>query len=101
MNKKNNNYIVIGGQYETVCYGGAPTLTGAKRLASKNAEYWDNWQGWHVPNIYRAEDVREVESSGRITTPDGVWIIVPREGAQPCAVARDINGRTRWEDMVE
>lgn len=32
---KKNNYYVIGGQYETCCYGGAPTLTGAKRLATK------------------------------------------------------------------
>lgn len=97
----NNNYsyIVIGGQYETVCYGGSDTLTGAKRLASKNAEYWDNWQGWHVPSVYRAEDVRELESSGRITTPDGVSIVVPREGAMPCAVAQYINGRARWEDV--
>lgn len=92
-------YIVIGGQYEAICYGESDTLTGAKRLASKNVEYWDNWQGWHVPNIYRAEDVRELESSGRITTPDGVSIVVPREGAQPCAVAQHVNGRARWEDM--
>lgn len=57
--KKQNNFYVIGGQYNYVCYGGAPTLIGAKRLANRNSEYWDNWQGWHTPEIYRAEDVRE------------------------------------------
>ena len=39
---KKNNYYVIGGQYEIICYGGTPTLIGAKRLATKNEEYWDN-----------------------------------------------------------
>ena len=42
---KKINYYVIGGQYVSYCYGGTPTLIGAKRLASKSAEYWDNWQG--------------------------------------------------------
>lgn len=58
---KNNNYYVIGGQYETVCYGGTPTLLGAKRLANKSQEYWDNWQGWHTPAIYAAEDTVLIE----------------------------------------
>ena len=49
--KTNNKYIVIGGQYDYRTYGTAATLTGAKRLATKNAEYWDNWQGWHVPEV--------------------------------------------------
>ena len=53
---KKNNYYVIGGQYASYCYGGTPTLLGAKRLANKCVEYWDNWQGWHTPQIYRAED---------------------------------------------
>lgn len=56
---KNVKYCVIGGQYQYYYYGGAPTLLGAKRLARKCAEYWDNWQGWHVPDIYRVEDTRE------------------------------------------
>ena len=51
-----NNYYVIGGQYQFYSYGGTPTLLGAKRLANKHVEYWDNWQGWHTPSIYRAED---------------------------------------------
>lgn len=66
---KEINFYVIGGQYETICYGGCPTLIGAKRLATKNIEYWDNWQGWHKPRIYKATDTKEVESKGRITTP--------------------------------
>lgn len=80
------NYYVIGGQYESTCYGGTPTLTGAKRLATRHAEYWDNWQGWRVPAIYRAEDTVQVESSGRVTTRDGEMIRIPRRGAAPVCV---------------
>ena len=36
---KKINYYVIGGQYASYCYGGTPTLIGAKRLARKSAEY--------------------------------------------------------------
>ena len=53
---KKINYYVIGGQYEFFCHGGTPTLLGAKRLARKCQEYWDNWAGWHTPDIYAAED---------------------------------------------
>ena len=80
---KQNNFYVIGGQYETICYGGTPTLIGAKRLANRNKEYWDNWQGWHTPKIYKAEDTEEIESLGRITTYDGLIIRVPKYNAMP------------------
>ena len=80
---KKINYYVIGGQYESICYGGAPTLIGAKRMATKNEEYWDNWQGWHKPAIYRAEDTKVIESCGRISCRDGVKIRVPVFGAEP------------------
>lgn len=80
---KKNNYYVIGGQYESYCYGGAPTLIGAKRLANKNREYWDNWQGWHTPQIYRAEDTKLIESQGLITIRDGEIIRIPCEWAMP------------------
>ena len=80
---KKINYYVVGGQYESICYGGTPTLIGAKRLATKNMEYWDNWQGWRKPHIYRAEDTKVIESRGRITTPDGWEIRVPIYGAEP------------------
>lgn len=83
MAKKENKYYVFGGQYEYCCYGGAPTLLGAKRLANRNMEYWDNWQGWHRPSIYRAEDTVEVESCGRITTHDGAIIRVPKQYTEP------------------
>lgn len=53
-------YYVIGGQYQSFFYGTAKTIEEAKRIAEENAEYWDNWQGWHVPNIYRGEDVVEI-----------------------------------------
>ena len=56
------NYYVIGGQYEYICYGGTPTLIGAKRLANRCGTLWDNWRGWNLPAIYRAEDTIEVES---------------------------------------
>lgn len=55
--KKEYKFYVIGGQYKLYNYGGAYTLEGAKRLATKNEEYWDNWQGWHKPAIYKAEDI--------------------------------------------
>ena len=80
---KKINYYVIGGQYESICYGGTPTLIGAKRLATKNEEYWDNWQGWHKPRIYQAEDTEVIESCGRITCNDGTEIRVPIFGAEP------------------
>ena len=56
------NYYVIGGQYEAFCYGGTETLAQAKRLATKHEEYWDNWQGFHKPEIYRAEDTHTVNN---------------------------------------
>lgn len=80
---KINNYYVIGGQYEDFCYGGTPTLIGAKRLATKNMEYWDNCQGWHKPKIYRAEDTVVVDSKGRILTRDGAKIRVPKYYSEP------------------
>ena len=58
MDKK---YIVIGGQYMQRVYGLANTLQGAKRIASKNREYWDNWQGWHTPKIYALSDCYQEE----------------------------------------
>lgn len=81
--KKEVKYYVIGGQYESYCYGGTPTLIGAKRLATKNMEYWDNWQGWHKPGIYAAEDTEVITSMGRVLTRDGEEIRVPKLDAQP------------------
>ena len=89
---KKINYYVIGGQYDSYCYGGAPTLTGAKRLAHKSVEYWDNWQGWHIPRIYRAEDVRECKNFYGETK-------APSDGASPVAVAYySKSGRVVWEE---
>lgn len=59
---KTSKYVVIGGQYDCYTYGAAKTLTGAKRLASSHVEYWDNWQGWHYPDIFRVEDVEAVDT---------------------------------------
>jgi hypothetical protein len=80
---KTNNYYVIGGQYEQYCYGGTPTLIGAKRLANKNKEYWDNWQGWHTPQIYKAEDTEVIESRNNITSRDGEHIRIVKDYADP------------------
>ena len=76
-------YQVIGGQYESHWYGESDSLHGARIIAGKNREHWDNWFGWHKPRIYRAEDVREIESRGRITTRDGVIIRVAKLDAEP------------------
>ena len=73
-------YQVIGGQYESCWIGESDSLHGAKILATRKMEYWDNWQGWHKPCIYRAEIV---ESYGRICTPDGWDIRVTKPGARP------------------
>lgn len=80
--KKENKYYVIGGQYEVKNYGGAPTLIGAKRIANRNKELWDNWQGWHTPGIYRAEDTELVEARGMITVSDGEMIRMPKPWAE-------------------
>lgn len=56
MATKIKKYAVIGGQYKYHCYGTTDSLQAAKVLATKSQEYWDNWQGWHTPRIYRGED---------------------------------------------
>ena len=76
---KKINYYVIGGQYEGYNHGGTHTLIGAKRLARKHQEYWDNWQGWHTPAIYAAEDCEERE------TAYGPRGILPTIDAMPVA----------------
>ena len=61
LNLKDGIYGVIGGQYNRVCYKAFPTYLGAKRYANANKEYWDNWQGWHTPQVVRfsLEDLAE------------------------------------------
>ena len=74
-------YQIIGGQYEHYWYGESDSLRGAKIIATKNMEYWDNWQGWHKPKIYRSEECEEIEARGWITVPDGTKTIIPKEDA--------------------
>lgn len=69
-----NKYYVIGGQYQYHCYGGAETLKQASKLARECEEFWNNWQGLHFPNIYRAEDTVEIETENGFTR-------VPKENA--------------------
>lgn len=59
-------YYVIGGQYSYTFYGGTTNYSDAVRLSNRSMEYWDNWQGWHVPAIYRAEDTIVNENCIRI-----------------------------------
>ena len=72
-------YMIIGGQYFYTVYGFSDTLHGAKCIAARHAEYWDNWAGWHIPSIYASSDLNE---SG-----------YPVFGAQPVAFH---NGK-KWE----
>ncbi len=85
---KKDGYYVIGGQYEAFCYGWAKTILGAKRLARKHQEYWDNWQGWHTPDIYAAGDCEPRE------TLYGRSDYLPMPDASPVAIY--CNGR--WEE---
>ena len=55
-----SKYSIIGGQYNIVKYGESDSLNGAKCIAQKNKEYWDNWKGWHIPAIYKTEDVETI-----------------------------------------
>lgn len=76
----------------TIATGEPILLTGAKRLANKSAEYWDNWQGWHIPSIYKAEDVEDVTNFYGETK-------APRLGTVPIATAYyTVSGRVVWED---
>lgn len=88
---KKNQYAIIGGQYASYCHGFTPTITGAKRKASANAEYWDNWQGWHIPSIYRIEDVVKINNFYGET-------YALRDDALPVAVGRYTpSWRIVWE----
>ena len=78
-------YQVIGGQYEFYWYGESDTLRGAKSIATRHEEHWDNHQGWHTPGIYKAKDVQEIESHGYITHRDGEMIRIPKQWAEPVA----------------
>ena len=76
MNKTmKGRFLVIGGQYNFVFYGLKATERSAKILATKNAEYWDNWQGWHKPVIY--ELAEEIELAKNASLDD--LMVVLRE----------------------
>ena len=75
-------YQVIGGQYEPHWVGESDSLRGARIIAARHPEYWDNWKGWHKPAIFRAEDVEEITARGYITHADGETIRVPKDGAE-------------------
>lgn len=87
--KKQINYYVIGEKYYYECYGGTPTLIGAKRLANKN-RYYHLWE-WHIPEIYRAEDTYVY------TDEDGNEERIPIDGAIAVAFAWCEDGKVGWE----
>lgn len=66
-------YSVFGGQSHHRWYGDFDNLLVAKRVATKNEEYWGGWQGWHKPSIWLASDCGEdgYPIPGRI--PFCVW----------------------------
>ena len=76
-------YQIIGGQYEQFWYGESDSLHGAKVIAGRNKEYWDNWQGWHTPSVYKREDCERIICKGWITKCDGATTIVHKEYAIP------------------
>lgn len=86
---KLKRYQVIGGQYEQFWYGQSDTFRGAKMIAGRNNELWDNWQGWHTPVIYRAEDCMLRECEGMITKRDGVKMVMHNPEAYP--VVKELN----------
>ena len=92
--EKKNQYVVIGGQYQCYDHGCTPTLLGAKRLATKSAEYWDNWQGWHVPAVYRLEDAHLVENFYGT-------VYAPNHDARPVALYDDKKGRWLTQDELD
>lgn len=78
--KEQKNYYVIGGQYLYLCHGTASTLIGAKRLATKCVEYWENCQSFRYPKIYEAKDIQEITSFDNECST-----YVPKENAEPIA----------------
>ena len=52
-------YTVIGGQYRYHNYGEFDSLKAARSFATDHDEYWDNYQGWHVPCIYLTETLTD------------------------------------------
>lgn len=69
-------YQIIGGQYDSQWYGESDSLRGAKNIAGRNKEYWEDVQEWHTPHIYDSEDVQVIEVQGRT-------IRAPKHGAIP------------------
>lgn len=98
-------YQVIGGQYEHHWYGESDSLHGARIIAGKNKEYWDNWQGWHTPCIYLARDCRDIVARGWITVPDGSVVRVPKEEAESVWSEEDVRNldgqRSPWQNNHE
>lgn len=92
-------YQVIGGQYEQYWYGESNSIIGAKRIASQNCEFWDNWQGWHYPSIYKADDCEKIISKDAITVPNGCEITIHKIGVMPIAT-RDFKGWTNLDNYV-
>lgn len=86
---KSKGYCILGGQYVWRYYGWKPSLLAAKREASKHEEYWDNWQGWHTPAIYREEDTVIINGD-----------VMPNPNRNVYPVAKKVNGKWVTDQTV-
>ena len=87
-------YVVIGGQYEPHYYGTFNSVKEAKRVADSHEEYWDNWNGFHVPKIYNYDDTEPYVTKGWITYYDGTEIRIPKAFVSPAYVR---NYESKWQ----
>ena len=83
-------YVVVGGQYNFRYYGESDSMIGAKRIATRNEEYWDNWQGWHVPSVYLSEDFR-FDENGQLVPVEPERVVFP--------VAYRFHSDKRWTEQ--
>lgn len=87
---KSERYVVIGGQYTLTCYGVRDTLHAAKVLASAHPTYWDNWQGWHYPAIYRVSDCVTCNLDGNVyPAPSAIPVATRGHGDRQWTVTDD------------
>ena len=93
-------YIVMRGQYEKHAYPeeSFDSLHAAKCYATKHMEYWDNWQGWHIPPIFLSEDCEEITARNWLTVRDGTTIIVPRDDIYVHAAYSKLVDDKKWQE---
>lgn len=95
------SYRIIGGQYYEIECGEAETLREAAEIAAENAEYWDNWQGWHYPRI-EDEDGHVVDFAELYDETETLLAIAGHESGIMCdGINEDlqIGNWTTWGDL--